>query len=100
MWWRRYQQLGLQGYLSTDRKGTPSILNNFTPFWDKLGTEGFSTIKEAQNWLKEHHGITYTENGLGNYFRRHKIKCKTGRPFHPKQSEQERTEYKKNIQPN
>ena len=96
-WWQTYVSEGLDGLLTTGHKGNISPLDNHTPLWDRLSQEGFSTIKEARDWLKQEHDISYTENGLGNYFRRKKVKCKTGRPHHPKRSEEARDAYQKNT---
>ena len=73
-WWCIYQAKGLDGLLSTHHKGNTSILDTHEDFWHKLNTEGFISVQEACNWLATKYRIHYTENGLGNYFRRHKIK--------------------------
>ena len=96
-WWQLYKSKGLDGLLSTDHKGQVSVLDDHSELWDRLTTEGFSTIKEARDWLFQEYGIRYTENGLGNYFRRRKVKLKTGRPHHPHKSEEERKAYQKKI---
>lgn len=99
-WWRIYQSEGLEGLLSTHHKGRTSVLDTHKGFWQHLNSEGFASIQEAIGWLADNYKIYYTENGLGSYFRRHKIKLKTGRPFHPSQSEEARLKYKKNIKKN
>jgi len=96
-WWQLYRSKGLDSLLSTDHKGQTSVLDDHSGLWDRLTTEGFSTIKEARDWLFQEYGISYTENGLGNYFRRRKVKLKTGRPHHPNRSEEEREAYQKKI---
>lgn len=100
LWWRTYREKGLDYYLSIQRPPNRSVLDDHPGFWERLGKDGFASIKEARDWLASEHQIIYTENGLGNYFRRHKIKCKTGRPHHPQQSVEERAKYKKNMKPN
>ena len=99
-WWRIYGDEGLDGLLSNrcQDRGRRSPLDTCEGFWTRLEDEGFSTIKEARDWLAEHHNLFYTEDGLGGYFRRHKIKSKTGRPYHPQRSESDREAYKKNMQ--
>lgn len=99
-WWRIYQSEGLDGLLSTHHKGSTSVLDKHKEFWQHLNSKGFVSIQEACAWLSEHYQIDYTENGLGNYFRRHQVKLKTGRPFHPNQSEEKRAKYKKNTKKN
>lgn len=95
--WKRYKTLGLTGCLKLNYKPQQSPLEGKQELEEQLSSEGFATIKEAQAWILETYGISYTENGLGNYFRQRKIKLKTGRPFHPKQNEEKRAAYKKNI---
>ena len=98
-WWRIYRDEGLEAFLSNrcDERGRRSCLDEHEAFWKRLETDGFSSIKEARDWLFKEDGISYTEDGLGHYFRRHKIKNKTGRPSHPSRSEKKRTDYKKNM---
>lgn len=96
-WWKQYQALGIEGFLSLGYRPQVSPLSDKQGFIEQLNTTGFSTIKEAQVWLAEQYGLVYTENGLGNYFRKHKIKLKTGRPHHPKKDEKQREAYKKNM---
>lgn len=95
--WKRYKNLGLSDCLELKYNPQKSPLLGKEELAAKLSKDGFSTIKEAQAWILETYGIKYTENGLGNYFRHNKIKLKTGRPQHPKQDEQKRTIYKKNM---
>ena len=93
--WKLYKTEGLSGYLKLKYNPRRSPLEGKPELEARLKSEGFSTIKEAQAWILKTYNITYTENGLGNYFRYRKIKLKTGRPHHPKQKEEERIAYKK-----
>ena len=93
--WKLYQSEGLAGVLGTKHKGQPSPLRDKPELLSRLKGEGFSSVKQAQAWILEVYGLSYTENGLGNYFRRNKIKLKTARPHHPKQDVAKRSAYKK-----
>ena len=98
--WRLYKTEGLKGYLELKYLGQKSPLGSLEEREElkrRLETEGFSTINEARLWILKVYNISYTENGLGNYFRAQKIKLKTGRPHHPKQDEEKRAVYKKNM---
>lgn len=99
-WWKQYQKEGIDGFLKLNYKGQSSPLNEKKEFVKYLQTTGFNTINEARIWVLKTYDIKYTENGMGNYFRRHKIKLKTGRPHHPKNDEEKRAVYKKNMSKN
>ncbi|NQZ78772.1 MAG: winged helix-turn-helix domain-containing protein [Ekhidna sp.] len=94
--WRIYKSKGLSGLLTLKTgQGRYSPLRDKPELEKKLAEDGFSTVNEARAWILETYGISYTENGLGNYFRANKSKLKTGRPSHPKKDEQARQAYKK-----
>ena len=99
-WWKLYQEGGLDALLTPFEAHRSSPLDELEEFWERLENEGFSQIKEAQHWLQTHFGLRYHEDSLGNYFRAHGIKCKTGRPHHPKKKEAQRVSYKKNMKRN
>jgi len=96
-WWKQYKSEGIDGFLTLKYKGQSSPLKDKTELKERLEKEGFSTINQARLWILKSYGLAYTENGLGNYFRRNKIKLKTGRPHHPEKDEVKRTAYKKNM---
>ena len=98
--WSKYKKEGITGFVKLKYKGQVSPLQGKQELEDHLKTGGFSSIKAAQAWILSTYGIAYTENGLGNYFRAKKIKLKTGRPYHPKQKEADREDYKKNMKKN
>lgn len=98
--WNLYKESGLEGCLKLKYRPQSSPLAEKPELIEKLQEQGFSTIKEASLWILTTYGIEYTENGLGNYFRKHKIKLKTGRPSHPLQDEEKRELFKKNMKKN
>ena len=60
----------------------------------KLGK--IATISEADEFLRERHGIEYAHpDGVGQLLRRHKIKLKTGRPRHEEADPEEQDAFKK-----
>jgi len=96
--WRQYKERGLDAFLDMYKhQGRYSPLRGKVELENRLKGEGFSSIKQARDWILETYGIEYTENGLGNYFRANKIKLKTGRPQHPNRDEEKRAAYKKNM---
>ena len=55
-----------------------------------------ATISQADEFLRERHGIKYAHpDGVGQLLRRHKVKKKTGRPRHEKADQQEQEAFKK-----
>jgi transposase len=94
-WWRQYKSEGLDAFLSSKHKGQVSPLKGKSGLDERLDGEGFNTINEAREWISKTYNIDYKENSLGNYFRRNKIKLKTGRPHHPKKDGTARVAYKK-----
>ena len=55
-----------------------------------------ATIGQADEFLREHHGIEYSHpDGVGQLLRRRKVKLKTGRPRHEKADPKEQEAFKK-----
>ena len=99
-WFETYRRDGLDALLryETSRGSRERI----TPkAWTALEAEmkagRIETLKAAQRFLGEHHGIAYTVAGLSNLFRRRKTKLKTGRPRHVKASADEQEAWKKTV---
>jgi transposase len=85
-WWRLYARGGgLAGLLATGRRGG-SRERMTDAAWAGLDRElragRVARLKDAQAYLRERHGIAYSLDGLSGLFRRHKVKRKTGRPWH------------------
>ena len=93
--WKTYKNEGISGYCTLHNKPQESPLVNKKALSEQLSSDGFASIKEAREWIARTYQIDYTENGLGNYFRRRKIKLKTARPHHPQKDEKQRADYKK-----
>ena len=55
-----------------------------------------ATISEADEFLRERHGIEYAHpDGVGQLLRRRKVKLKTGRPRHEEADPEEQEAFKK-----
>src|ERR671910_56489 len=55
-----------------------------------------ATISEADQFLRERHGIEYAHpDGVGQLLRRRKVKLKTGRPRHEEADPEEQEAFKK-----
>ena len=85
-WWALYRQEGLDGLLREPH--WPGKTSRLTPEaladLETVMAEGrIATLKEAQAYLAERHGIVYAScNGVWQQLRKHRIKLKTGRRRH------------------
>ena len=95
--WKNYKSKGLEYCLGVRYNPNKSPLSDKKELTEKLLDTGFTSIKEAQEWILKTYGIKYTENGLGNYFRSRGTKLKTGRPSHPDRDNKKRSDYKKSM---
>jgi transposase len=85
-WWATYRREGLAGVL---REPTyPGKTSRLTPaaladLQAAMSAGRIATLKDAQAYLADHHGIVYPSlNGVWAQLRKHKIKLKTGRRRH------------------
>jgi transposase len=85
-WWALYRRAGLDGVLRepTYPGKTPRLTAAALADLEAAMTAGrIATLKDAQAYLAEHHGIVYPSlNGVWAQLRKHKIKLKTGRRRH------------------
>jgi transposase len=85
-WWATYQREGLEALLREPRfpgrpsRLTPSALSDL----ERVMAAGqIATLKDAQTYLADHHGIVYPSlNGVWAQLRKHRMKLKTGRRRH------------------
>jgi len=99
-WFACYRKGGIEELLKSrvHERGrqelvTPEALEDLKESM-KLGE--IATISEADEFLRERHGIEYAHrDGVGQLLRRHKIKLKTGRPRHEEADQQEQDAFKK-----
>jgi transposase len=85
-WWALYRREGLAGvlreptYPGKTPRLTPEALADLEAV---MATGQIATLKDAQTYLAEHHGIVYRSlNGVWLQLRKHQIKLKTGRRRH------------------
>jgi transposase len=99
-WFASYQKGGIEELLKSrvHERGrqelvTPEALEDLKESM-KMGQ--IATIGQADEFLREHHGIEYAHrDGVGQLLRRHKIKLKTGRPRHEQADPEEQEAFKK-----
>lgn len=85
-WWALYRREGLEGllreptYPGKTSRLTPEALADLEAV---MSAGQIATLKDAQAYLAERHGIVYPSlNGVWAQLRKHKIKLKTGRRHH------------------
>ena len=85
-WWATYQRDGLPGllrepiYPGKRPRLTPEALADLEAV---MAAGQIATLKDAQTYLAERHGIVYRSlNGVWQQLRKHRIKLKTGRRRH------------------
>jgi transposase len=72
-WWEIYNKKGIDAVLDIQKRGrkkgvlvSDTILNAFR---DKLRVDGFDELKDAQQWLRETHGIEYSRSSVWKLLR-------------------------------
>lgn len=85
-WWATYRREGLEALLREPTypgrrpRLTPAALAALEAV---MATGQIATLKDAQAYLAERHGIVYPSlNGIWSQLRKHRIKLKTGRRRH------------------
>ena len=99
-WFASYQKGGIEELLKSrvherarQELVTPEALEDLKETM-KLGE--IATIGQADEFLRERHGIEYAHRGgVGQLLRRHKIKLKTARPRHEEVDPEEQDAFKK-----
>jgi transposase len=99
-WFASYQEGGTEELLKSrvSERGrqelvTPEALEDLK---ETMKTGKIATIAQADEFLRERHGIYYAHpDGVGQLLRRHKIKLKTGRPRHEEADQEEQDAFKK-----
>ncbi len=85
-WWALYRREGLDGLLR--EPSWPGKTPRLTPealadLETAMAAGRIATLKDAQTYLAERHGIVYGSlNGVWQQLRKHRIKLKTGRRRH------------------
>ena len=99
-WFASYQKGGIEELLKSrvhergrQQLATPEAMEDLKETM-KMGQ--IATISEADQFLRERHGIEYAHpDGVAQLLRRHKIKLKTGRPRHEEADPEEQDAFKK-----
>ena len=85
-WWATYQREGLETLLREPHfPGRPSRLvpSALGDLARVMAAGQIATLKDAQTYLADHHGIVYPSlNGVWAQLRKHRMKLKTGRRRH------------------
>lgn len=99
--WKLYSEEGLQGLLRTPEKGRPAKLTEEAKadLQTELDQSRVATLKQACLFVAQTHGIVLSEVAMHYYFKREKIKKKTGRPTNIHKDPQEEEGFKKKSSP-
>jgi transposase len=97
--WQQYREAGLAAILEKPRKDSLGNLSSLeiARLLRYLSEFGFGTLEEAQSYLTESFGASYTIGGVSWLFKRLKVKLKTARPSNVKKDERRVEAYKKTL---
>src|ERR671920_1258867 len=103
-WFRRYQEGGIEELLISrvSERGRQELVTEeaFEDLKEAMKKGQIATISEADEFLRERHGIEYAHpDGVGQLLRRRKVKLKTGRPRHDEADQKEQQAFKKSLPP-
>ena len=99
-WFTSYKEGGLEELLKSrvSERGRQELVTQeaFEDLQEAMKRGEIATISEADEFLRERHGIEYAHpDGVGQLLRRHKVKLKTGRPRHEDADPEEQEDFKK-----
>ena len=99
--WKLYQTQGVEGLLRIPDKGRPAKLTEEAKaaLQAEVDQSRVATLKQACLFVAQTHGIVLTETAMHYYFKREKIKKKTGRPSHVLKDPQAEAQFKKKSFP-
>jgi transposase len=103
-WFKSYSEGGLQELLKSrvGERGRQELVSEeaFADLQEAMKRGEIATISEADEFLRERHGIEYAHpDGVGQLLRRRKVKLKTGRPRHEEADQKEQEAFKKSSPP-
>jgi transposase len=103
-WFASYKKGGLQELLKSrvSERGRQELVTPeaFEELQEAMKRGEIATISEADEFLRERHGIEYAHpDGVGQLLRRRKVKKKTGRPRHEEADQKEQEAFKKTSPP-
>ena len=99
-WFRSYQEGGIEELLISrvSERGRQELVTEeaFEDLKEAMKKGQIATISEADEFLRERHGIEYAHpDGVGQLLRRRKVKLKRGRPRHEEADPEEQEAFKK-----
>lgn len=95
-WWKLYKKAGLGEYLKLNYQANAKKLKESEEaILLEQAQKGFSSQKEAREYIYQEFGVEFTQQGVSDLFERLKIKKKVLRPFNIKADQAEQTRYKK-----
>jgi transposase len=99
-WFRSYQEGGIEELLISrvSERGRQELVTEeaFEDLKEAMKKGQIATISEADEFLRERHGIEYAHpDGVGQLLRRRKVKLKTGRPRHEEADPEQQEAFKK-----
>lgn len=95
-WWKKYHREGLNVYLTLNYQANAKKLKESEEaILLEQAKVGFSSQKEAKEYIYQEFGVEYTQQGVSDLFERLKIKKKVLRPFNIKADRAEQISYKK-----
>jgi transposase len=103
-WFASYKKGGLQELLKSrvSERGRQELVTPeaFEELQEAMKRGEIATISQADEFLRERHGIEYAHpDGVGQLLRRRKVKKKTGRPRHEEADQKEQEAFKKTSPP-
>jgi transposase len=103
-WFASYKKGGLQELLKSrvSERGRQELVTPeaFEELQEAMKRGEIATISQADEFLRERHGIEYAHpDGVGQLLRRRKVKKKTGRPRHEEADQKEQQAFKKTSPP-
>src|SRR5215208_1424088 len=99
-WFRSYQEGGIEELLISrvSERGRQELVTEeaYEDLKEAMKKGQIATISEADEFLRERHGIQYANpDGVGQLLRRRKVKLKTGRPRHEEADPEQQEAFKK-----
>ena len=99
-WFRSYQEGGIEELLISrvSERGRQELVTEeaFEDLKEAMKKGQIATISEADEFLRERHGIQYAHpDGVGQLLRRRKVKLKTGRPRHEEADPEQQEAFKR-----
>jgi transposase len=96
--WQKYQAVGLAEFIKSHYEGRRSKLSESEKsiLAERLKEDDVMSLQQAQDYLADEFGVSYTIGGVSYIFKQMRVKLKTGRPSNIKQAEAESQAFKKN----